>query len=280
MRLGLQIGDYRLFLSFKRDAMTQAAVSRIALALVNARKNHLPADASQFTDQLSTTAEAYEVQDLVYKALEGETAPVAQAWKSGGPNRSSEQTHSALLAQGILQNGADMRNWPLNIRIVEIEIAFRIRCDITHEQAAAIDHEGSKKLIAAKTVSIEIVDSRWQQAGQAQALLKLADMQSHGTLVLGDWTPYTQSDAERDWSKQRCSLKIGEQPVVSFMGTHTLQDPTYVLPAWLKHATSKGQTLPAGTIITTGSWCGMPFANKGDLIVAEFDGIGKTSVQL
>lgn len=260
--------------------MNQAAISRIALALVNARKNHLPANASQFTDQLLTTADAYAVQDLVYQALEGKAAPFAQAWKSGGPNRSSEQTHAGLLPGGILQNGADMRNWPLNIRIVEIEIAFRIDSDVTREQAAVIDHASSRKLIAAKTVSIEIVDSRWQQAGGAQALLKLADMQSHGTLVLGDWTPFTQSDVERDWSKQRCSLKIGDQPEVSFVGTHTLQDPTYVLPAWLKHATSTGQTLPAGTIITTGSWCGMPVANKGDLIVAEFDAIGKTSVQL
>lgn len=260
--------------------MNQANISRIALALITARKNHLPSDASLFADQLLTTADAYAVQDLVYKAMEGNDASIAQAWKSGGPNRSSEQTHSALLAQGILQNGADMRNWPLNIRIVEIEIAFRINSDVTREQAAALDHASSQQLIAAKTVSIEIVDSRWQQAGNAQALLKLADMQSHGALVLGDWIPFTQSDIERDWSKQQCSLKIGNQPVVSFVGTHTLQDPTYVLPAWLKHATASGQTLPAGTIITTGSWCGMPFANKGDLVVAEFDGIGKASVQL
>ncbi len=260
--------------------MNQAAISEIALALVQARKNHQPADASRFTDQLQTTDDAYAVQQVVYKTLQGANTPVAQTWKSGGPNRSSEQTHAALLPQGILKSGADMGHWPLNIRIVEIEIALRMNHEVTPADAVALSHESSKQLIDAMTVSIEIVDSRWQQAGAAQALLKLADMQSHGTLVLGDWIPYTESDHNRDWKTQHCSVEIGDQTLAVFVGTHTLQDPTYVLPAWLKHATAGGQTVPAGTIVTTGSWCGMPFAKKGDLIVAQFDGIGKTSVQL
>ncbi len=260
--------------------MNQAAISEIALALVQARKNHQPADANRFTDQLQTTADAYAVQEVVFKSLQGANAPLAQAWKSGGPNRSSEQTHAALLPEGILNNGADMGQWPLNIRIVEIEVALRLNHAVTPEAAATLSHESCKQLIDAMTVSIEIVDSRWQQAGAAQALLKLADMQSHGTLVLGEWIAYTASDHNRDWKNQHCSVRIGDQPLAKFLGTHTLQDPTYVLPAWLKHATANGQTVPAGTIVTTGSWCGMPFAKKGDLIVAEFDGIGKTSVQL
>jgi len=260
--------------------MNQAAISNIAHAIVNARKNHQPADASQFEDYLQTTADAYAVQKLVLKALQAEDASPAIAWKSGGPNRSSEQTHAALLSGGILQSGVNIGDWPLNIRIIEIEIALRLKSAVTPELASTITHETSKQLIDAMTVSIEVVDSRWQQAGAAQALLKLADMQTHGALVLGDWKPYQSSDQSHDWSKQSCSVKIGAQPLVKYVGTHTLQDPTYVLPAWLKHATAQGQTIPAGAIVTTGSWCGMPFANKGDLVIAEFEGIGKTSVQL
>jgi 2-keto-4-pentenoate hydratase len=274
------MGDYPLFLLFERDSMNQAAISEIALALVQARKNHLPADASRFTDQLQTTADAYVVQEQVLKSLLGANAPLAQAWKTGGPNRTSEQTHAALLPEGILKSGADMQQWPLNIRIVEIEVALRINQDVTPQTAVTLSHEASKQFIDAMTVSIEVVDSRWQQAGAAQALLKLADIQSHGALVLGEWIPYTASEQNRNWNTQSCSVKIGDQALAKFVGTHTLQDPTYVLPAWLKHATATGLTVQAGTIVTTGSWCGMPFAKKGDLIVAEFEGIGKTSVQL
>jgi 2-keto-4-pentenoate hydratase len=260
--------------------MTPTDFSAIAAALLQARRNHQPVDASPFTDQLKSASDAYVVQQQVLAGILGPLAPFSMAWKSGGPNRTSPLTHAALLPAGILKNGADMSAWPLNIRIVEIEIAFKIKQAVTPSQAAALTLESSRDLIEAMTVSIEVVDSRWQQAGAVQALLKLADMQSHGALVLGAWQPYTQSDHARDWTQQVCSLQIGDQAPVSFTGTHTLQDPTWVLVPWLQYATSQGQTVPAGTVITTGSWCGMPFAQKGDLIIAEFEGIGKTSVQL
>ena len=53
-------------------------------------------------------------------------------------------------------------------------------------------------------VSIELVDSRWQQGVQAPALLKLADLSSHGALVLGEWIPF----AARDWAAQRATVRI------------------------------------------------------------------------
>lgn len=252
----------------------------IAQAILHARKNHLPVDAIPFADRLKTTADAYAIQNQVYRSLEGQDVSLAQAWKSGGPNRASEQTHAALLAQGIVQSGVDLSNWPLNIRIVEIEIAFRLNREVTAQTAQSLTYESSRQFIDAMTVAIEVVDSRWEQTTSAQALLKLADMQSHAALVLGQWVPFEQKDMLRDWSKQNCTLTIGSASSESFVGTHTLQDPTYVLRDWLRYATAQGQTIASGTIITTGSWCGMPFAKKGDLIVAEFAGIGKTSVQL
>ncbi len=56
-------------------------------------------------------------------------------------------------------------------------------------------------------VSIEVVDSRWRQYTDAPALLKLADLQAHGALVLGEWIPYQA----RDWASQRCHVRIGAQ---------------------------------------------------------------------
>jgi 2-keto-4-pentenoate hydratase len=125
-------------------------------------------------------------------------------------------------------------------------------------------------------VSIEVVDSRWAEGLQAPALAKLADLQSHGALVLGAWVPF---DAARDWSRQRCTVAIGlAQPQV-FTGTHAMGDPAWVLPAWLRHATRGGVTLPAGTVVTTGTWCGLPLAAPGDLVQVAFDGIGAARVQ-
>jgi len=41
------------------------------------------------------------------------------------------------------------------------------------------------------------------------------------------------------------------------IGTHSLRDPAWVLPQWLRHATRHGATLPAGTVVTTGTWAGV-----------------------
>ena len=125
-------------------------------------------------------------------------------------------------------------------------------------------------------VSIEIVDSRWQQARDAGALLKLADLQSHGALVLGEW----QAFAQRDWPHQACTVQVGNAAPKRFRGTHSLNDPVWLLPLWLRHVTRHGATVPRGTVVTTGTWCGMLEAHKGDKVRAVFEGVGEAEVQL
>ena len=52
-----------------------------------------------------------------------------------------------------------------------------------------------------------------------------------------------------------------------------------MLPGWLRHATRDGTTVPAGTVVTTGSWCGVLTAQAGNRVVAAFDGIGRAEVR-
>ena len=83
----------------------------------------------------------------------------------------------------------------------------------------------------------------------------------------------------RDWSRQRCELKIGGGPVQGFEGTHSLGDPAWLLPQWLAHATRDGRTLPAGTVVTTGTWCGLGDAAAGDRVEARFPDLGSVALQ-
>ncbi|MCC2634494.1 MAG: 2-keto-4-pentenoate hydratase-like protein, partial [Ramlibacter sp.] len=118
---------------------------------------------------------------------------------------------------------------------------------------------------------------RWRQFPQGPAaLLKLADQQSHGALVLGEWRPF----AARDWSQQPCIVQIGTGAAQSFRGSLSLVDPTWLLPIWLQHVTRQGATVPRGTIVTTGTWCGMLKAERGDKVKVVFEGIGEAEVQL
>jgi 2-keto-4-pentenoate hydratase len=166
------------------------------------------------------------------------------------------------------------------MRLIEIEIALKTNRLVSPTEAATLTHEQAHALIGAMAVTIEVVDSRWQQTEQLQPLLKLADLQTHGALVVGNWMPYSAQEAERDWARQRCTVKIGQSPAQEFVGTHSMQDPRWLLPFWLRHITASGASVPAGTVVTTGTWCGVPVAQPGDLVVASFDGVGMTSVQL
>ena len=52
------------------------------------------------------------------------------------------------------------------------------------------------------------------------------------------------------------------------------------MPQWLRHVTQAYGTVPAGTVVTTGSWVGLLKAAARDLVEVEFDGVGRVSVQL
>jgi 2-keto-4-pentenoate hydratase len=242
-------------------------------ALVQARRTGQPTAALPLTD----AAAAYAVQDGVARAFGWFGQRMPRHWKSGGASRRAVLTHAALPPQGVWDSPADARAWPFRLRGIEAEVALRLACDVDAALAATLDADSAAgALIDAMCVSIEIVDSRWVEGLDAPALAKLADLQSHGALVLGTWVPFET----RDWSTQVCRVQIGAQPTVERRGSHAMADPLFVLPAWLPHATRGGLTVPAGTVVTTGTWVGILDAAAGDLVSAEFPGIGTASVQL
>jgi 2-keto-4-pentenoate hydratase len=255
--------------------MTTEGIDQVAQAILTARRECRPVDALSCAGKLRNANDAYAVQDAVAHALEP-AGEFPRHWKSGGPGREQPLTHAALPAAGVWPGPAVARNWPFNVRLIEAEIALRLGRAVEPSLAAALTTDSARSLVDAMAVSIEIVDSRWRQAMEAPALLKLADLQSHGALVLGEWRDF----APPDWAMQECDVEIGSAPPVRRRGTHSLGDPAWVLAQWLRHATRNGQAVPAGTVVTTGTWCGVLQASAGDLVTVRFAGVGDASVQL
>lgn len=256
--------------------MPPPALEPIVSALLQARADGPPADAAALAASLPDAETAYAVQRACGEALGWFGGDQPPHWKSGGPSRAAVLTHAPLPPAGLWRSPAQASRWPFRLRGIEAEIALRLARPVSREQAAALTPETAVQLVDAMAVSIEIVDSRWSQGLDAPALSKLADLQSHGALVLGDWVPFVA----RDWSQQVCRVQIGAQPEVLRRGSHSLGDPAWLLPQWLRHATREGQSLPAGSVVTTGTWVGILEAHAGDLVTARFDGIGEASVQL
>ena len=248
----------------------------VARALVGARRGHAAVAAAPLAAALADAATAYAVQDRVASEFGWFAERPARHWKSGGPSRAAVLTHAALPPDGVWASPAEARSWPFRLRGIEAEVALRLARDVDPATAMALDATQAAALVDAMCVSIEIVDSRWVEGLDAPPLAKLADLQSHGALVLGAFVPY----AARDWAAQECHVQIGTQPRVERRGAHALADPLFVLPAWLRHATRGGHSVAAGTVVTTGTWVGILHAAAGDLVSAEFPGIGQASVQL
>ena len=235
--------------------------------LLRARRSGLPQSAPVLPD----AASAYAVQAAVAEALGwfGDTVP--RHWKTGGSGRDAVPTHAPLPPAGVYAGPAELGAMCWHLRGIEAEIALRLGEPVDAARAAS----GRPVAIDAMCVAIEVVDSRWVEGLQAPSLAKLADLQSHGALVLGAWRPY----APRAWSAQRLCVAIGAA-AHAFRGTHALGDPAWGLSAWARHATRAGAVLAAGTVVTTGTWCGLLRAEPGDAVRVAFDGIGEVRLQL
>lgn len=248
-------------------------IDEAAARILLARQQGLPQPAPTLADATA----AYAVQDRVAQDLGWFGKAPPGHWKSGGPSREAVATHAPLPPAGVWNSPAQAGGWSFVQRGIEAEIALRLGAAVSTAQAAALTLGTARVLVDAQCVSIEIVDSRWTEGLQAPPLAKLADLQSHGALVLGPWAAF---DAAHDWAAQVCHVHIGTQPPRSFRGTHSMADPAFVLLAWLRHATRNGAVVPAGTVLTTGTWCGILPAQEGDAGEVVFDGIGAATVQL
>ena len=201
-------------------------------------------------------------------------------WKSGGPGRDAALLHVPLPENGIHQGVAlaPVPETVFNLRCAEAEIALRIGQDVSASQAALLDYDSALALVDGVAVAVEWVDVRWRDGLKAPTLALLADGQCHGGLALGDWLP-AASIAGRDWATQLCTVSVNGGEAQRFTGTHSLGDPAWLLRDWLQHVAREYGSVPAGTVVTTGTWCGCMPLNAGDRFEMQFEGLGQLGWQ-
>ena len=188
-------------------------------------------------------ADAYAVQDGVAQALGWRF----DRWKSGGAGAQGPFSHS-----------------PVN------PVAGKSLLGVEAEVALRVDADGAPE---AMCIAVELVASRWEEGLDAPALLRMADHQSNAGLLLGAWQPYRALN----WAQLEWCLALDGQPDIVRRGGHSLADPAAVLPAWLRHATRHGATVPAGTVVTTGAWGGLHALAGAARGVLALEGLGEFS---
>ncbi len=257
--------------------LSSNVTAKIAAALVAARREGVPADPAPWADSSLTNDDIYRIQERVAQEMDwGHVAGQPTWWKGGGPGPGSDATFVNLPRPWVRPAPGPFRTQDFNRIGIEIEVCFRLARDVDAPDLASRAAHDPASFLDAMAVSIELLDYRWQGQNAAPAHLRAADNQSNGALVVGEWTPLRPVD----WAQQVAHLEIDGQPIGSYTGAYPAGDPLWFAPQWLSHAVARHGGLAEGSVLTTGSWCGVVWLEGRAEVTARFDGIGEARLTL
>lgn len=217
------------------------------------------------------TAAAYAVQDATIAGL----GPLA-GWKVGAQGPDQEPTCAPLPAPGMLGTSAALLGPLWRMRGIEVEVAVRLGKDLVPTSGEP-DAATVRGAIDAVLPVIEVVETRLADWRDSPPLAQMADLQSHGALVIG--APAQINPGDVDLRSVEAYLAFDGQPVASTRGANPAAD-LWRLLRWLAwHCVQRGRPLRAGQIITTGSCSGTLFAPEGARVQAQLAGIGLVELQ-
>ncbi|MDB5846816.1 MAG: Hydratase/decarboxylase [Rhodoferax sp.] len=217
-----------------------------------------------------TREEAYAIQD----ATLAELGPVA-GWKVGAKGVTAEPIGAPLPSSCVFASGARLEGGGWALRGLEVEVALRVGRDfaIGNEPLTPADLASA---FDAVYPAIEVVETRLDGWKDSPPLAQLADLQSHGALVLGPAAPFDV--AALDLRRVEAQIFIGPTLAKRTLGGNPGVD-VWRLLAWLaKHCAARGQPLRKGQIVTTGSCTGMVFARPGDAVLADIASLGRVEL--
>jgi 2-keto-4-pentenoate hydratase len=251
----------------RNEPMSSSTV-RIAAAFVEAHRR-CRRFSSRSEPELTNFADVYRVQDEVLATLSD--GGRASAWKVSPPRAGAEPTAAPIPPARVHASPARLLASDFHMLGVEVEIALRFGRDLPPRAGVYADEEVFDAVEAAVVV-IELCDTRLADWAEASLLWRLADFQSNGALVVGsgvaDWRRI-------DFGALLALLRINGALIAEARGSHPAVDPSRLLPWIAGHVAQRCGPLRAGDVVTTGTWTGMHFAAAGDVVEAEFPGVGE-----
>ena len=247
------------------------SADRLAAMLVEAIATGVPIGESPpgaGTPTIETESDAYRVQALVAEAL---GAPVG--WKVGRKSPQAAPVCAPLFASHMNPSGATLRRDAFRLWRIEAELAFRLALDLP--PVARL--RGRDEVLAAVSEVLavfEIVDSRYAAWPDMAPAMLLADLQSHGAMVIGASIPMPAASA---FETLRARLDINGTRVVEG-GANPAGDILELLVWLANHPAPGGRSLHAGDLVTTGSFTGLETLPPGGHAEARFSGVGTVSI--
>jgi 2-keto-4-pentenoate hydratase len=226
----------------------------------------------------SDRRDAYAIQ----AELERSSAARLFGWKIAATSEAGQRHINVagpmagrILAETVIADEGKASMAGNEMRVAEPEFAFRMGVDLPPRDAPySVDEVVSA--VATLHPAIEIPDSRFVEfinAGEAQII---ADNACAHLFVLG--APTEANWRGLDLSEEKPKIMLSGRQYVGH-GRNVLGDPRIAL-TWLANELRQlGLTLRAGEVVTTGT-CHPPLPiQAGDRMAADFDSIGKVSVE-
>ena len=188
---------------------------------------------------------------------------------AGGPDETP--LYAPILAHEIHTSGASLSLAAFPGALIEAEIAFRLRCDLPHRDAA---YDLAEVAAAVETLpALEIFGSRYLDPGAVSEGENLADCLANAGLVVGDPGSPTASPADPVWD---IDLVVDGETREGRGLRHPVGDPRRLVVWLANHLAGRGDMLRAGQVVTTGALVLGPLGrdNRG-----EWRGIGAVSVR-
>ena len=208
-----------------------------------------------------TEADAYAIQALGMAAL-GEIG----GWKVGAPGPEAAISCAPMPAFGLHTSPAVLKGADFTSREIESEIAFVLGRDLPVRDAPYSEADIDAALASCHG-GLEVLQSRFAQPDEIDALSNLADLIRHGAYVLGapieGWRGIAfPALAVRQVIAGEEIVRVGN-PAGDMMR----------LIVWLANEGARwAGGLKAGQIVTCGSWTGKLAAPAGAAVSAHFAG--------
>ncbi len=156
---------------------------------------------------------------------------------------------------------------------LECEFAFVTAYDV--EPATGWTGDTAKATAAAVAPAFEIVGPRFADMFTVGWLSLVADSGANAGIRLGEAVPVDQLP---DLSSLEVSLSVDGEPAASGTGEAIMGDPWAALAWMLEHHGERGLTMPAGSIIMSGTCTGVTPLAAGSSATADYGPLGTLSI--
>lgn len=235
----------------------------LADALIAARRTSEPVDGARFEAALRSEADCYAVQTRVAEAL-GPVGAFKTARKPDQP-----QIIAPIFARDVHRSPASFGPGALRRIGVELEVGFLVIAPLP--DPAVPDFAARTRDRVAAVAVLEIVDTRLADLDGAGRLLRLADNQLNGALVIGepraDWQ-------DLDLATVTAKLTLGDETVLDGPAFPPGGNAWETFLGFARMVATHCGGLREGQVVITGSLNGLPFIDRPSSARGAIEALG------